>query len=619
MRKIIFITIAVIQFISYPELFAQLRVPTVTPCLKPFYHGVASGDPLTDRVILWTRVTPDTNQFNPIIVSWKIAADSNMLNPIGSGVLITDASSDYTVKVDATGLQPNKFYFYQFQANGYKSVVGRTKTAPANDVDSLRFAVVSCANYESGFFNVYKSLKERNDFDAVLCLGDYIYEYESGGYGPNPIANRQWMPSNEIISLMDYRARYSTYHLDDDLRNLHQQFPFVIVWDDHEFADNAWMNGATNHQPNEGSWAVRKENAKQAFFEWIPIRVTGTSDPYQVFRDLRYGDLVEFIVLDTRIHGRDIQDGTTGDIVNDPNRQMLGADQFTWLGNRLDLSTTRWKVLAQEVMMAPLTAAGYAVNEDQWDGYPAERERVFNHILANNIQNIVVLTGDIHTSWANDLPTSYYDSSTGDGSVGVEFVSPSVTAPAEYVPTGGTTTIMSMNGHIKYAELYQHGYIILDINKNRTQADYYYVNTIDYSSSGFSYGASFYEDVYSRHLTEANAAAVPRNSVFKYQTATCPVNTTTGIENNDGNPIFLGVYPNPATAPLFVHYFIAGKGDVTLKLYDMNGKLVQILDEGNKEKGVYQSLFNVESLPSQIYILEINSMGNSIRTKFVKK
>src|SRR6218665_1291264 len=192
---------------------AQHTSKSVKTCLKPFYHGVASGDPLSDRVILWTRITPENGATTPQIVEWYIAEDTNFTMNVQSGVLVTDASKDFTVKVDPTGLQPNTTYYYQFRSDTLKSVIGRTRTTPVGDCDSLRFAIFSCANFEAGYFNVFAALKERNDFDALIGLGDYIYEYESGGYAPNSTVNRQWLPANEIISLMDYRARYSTYRL----------------------------------------------------------------------------------------------------------------------------------------------------------------------------------------------------------------------------------------------------------------------------------------------------------------------------------------------------------------------------------------------------------------------
>jgi alkaline phosphatase D len=251
-------------FLFAKDLYQQNHKITLQPCLKPFYHGVASGDPMSDRVIIWTRVTPDTNQINQsIIVDWKIATDTGMVNVINQGTLLTDSTKDFTVKVDANGLNPNTFYFYEFKANGKYSPRGRTKTTPIGSVDSLRFALTSCANFEAGLFNSYASLLARADFDAVLALGDYIYEYNTGGYSPNATVNRQWSPSNEILSIADYRMRYSSYRLDLDLQRLHQQFPFVIVYDDHEFANDAYLNGAQNHQAGEGPWSDRKQNAKK--------------------------------------------------------------------------------------------------------------------------------------------------------------------------------------------------------------------------------------------------------------------------------------------------------------------------------------------------------------------
>lgn len=332
MKSFLIVIFTLVNLIS----FSQEHVSRLNNCMAPFYHGVASGDPLHDRVIIWTRVTPDSNFTGNISVNWRVATDTSMINIISNGIVMTDISKDYTVKVDATGLAENTWYYYEFSALGYNSIRGRTRTATQSNVDSLRFAVVSCANYEAGFFNVYKVIKERNDIDAVLALGDYIYEYESGGYSPNPNAGREWFPQTEITTLTDYRTRYSTYYLDEDLMRLHQQYPFIVIWDDHESANDSWKDGAENHTDvSEGMWSNRKSFAKQAFFEWLPIRVTGTTDPYQIYRDISFGNLVEFVMLDTRLHGRDAQDGTTSSTVTDVNRQMLGADQFSWLSNRL--------------------------------------------------------------------------------------------------------------------------------------------------------------------------------------------------------------------------------------------------------------------------------------------
>jgi len=406
---------------------------------------------------------------------------------------------------------------------------------------------------------------------------------------------------------LDYRARYSTYRLDDDLRDLHQQFPFVVVWDDHETANDSWMNGAENHQANEGSFAVRKQAAKQAFFEWLPIRVTGVSDNYQIFREIKYGDLVDLIMLDTRLHGRDEQAGTSGATVTAQGRQLLGTDQFTWLGNRLSNSTSRWKLLGQQVMMAPLTLFGSALNGDQWDGYPAERQRVYNHILTNNITDVVVLTGDIHSSWANDLPGNSYNGSTGGGSVGVEFVAPSVTSPGIDVP-GGATALMASNSHIKYADLSRHGYVMLDVNKQRVQADWYYVNTVDNSSSDFTYGTSFKSDHLTRHLVAANSASIPRNGIQGFQTENCPYYAPNTASMNEQDPIvFLGVYPNPAVDVLFINVSIPVAGDVSFSLVDLEGKVLQLSSEVVPQSGSFQFSLDLSKVATGNYFLRLET------------
>ncbi len=619
MKKIIYpLLLSLILSISAKAQFNH-RINTQS-CLKPFYHGVASGDPQSDRVIIWTRVTPDTNQVNqPIVVNWKVATDTSMTNVVQSGAAVTDSSFDYTVKIDVTGLTPNKFYFYEFQVGNKYSPRGRTKTNPLNNCDSLRFAIVSCANFEAGWFNVYASLLQRADFDAVLSLGDYIYEYNTGGYSPNANVNRQWSPANEIVSLGDYRMRYSSYKLDVDLQRLHQQFPFICVYDDHEFTNDAWMNGAQNHQPNEGLWSARKAMAQKAFFEWLPVRVTGTTNPNQIYRSIKYGNLVELMMLDTRVEGRDVQAGTTGATVNSPSRQLLGTTQFSWLSNKLSTSTSKWKVLGQQVMMAPLKVFGVAVNGDQWDGYPAERDRVYNHILNNNISNMVVVTGDIHTAWANDLPLSTYNSNTGAGSAGVEFVCSSVTSPGSSLPIGGAA-IQAANSHIKYVDLTEHGYIIMDVNQNRTQADWFNVNTIDTKSPAFSYAKSFYVNNLQRFLNPINAAAVPRPSVYFTKAPLCPrtLSPTQVDELTDNSPTVLSIFPNPTNkiVTLQIQHYISGK--LTFNVFSMNGVLVHTQSSENNESGVSKHMLDVSNLTSGVYNLQIVNGSYSKNIKFVK-
>ena len=292
------------NLISISRESAQTIQDYFDPTLKPFYHGVASGDPLNDRVILWTRVTPDSDA--PVEVAYHVSSTPDMMSTVASGTVTTDIDKDYTVKVDVSGLKPGQTYYYYFSALGANSILGRTRTAPEGDINQLRFAVVSCSNYQDGYFNAYERIAERNDIDAVIHLGDYIYEYETGGFGHSDEVNRGHLPTHEIISLMDYRIRYSYYKLDAQLRKAHQQVPFITIWDDHEFANNAWMGGAENHQGNEGDWNVRKANAYKAYFEWMPVR-TEESVPTKIYRKIRYGNLVDLILLDTRMEGREKQ------------------------------------------------------------------------------------------------------------------------------------------------------------------------------------------------------------------------------------------------------------------------------------------------------------------------
>jgi len=591
---------------------------SLTPCLKPFYHGIASGDPQHDRVIIWTRVTPDTNQINQsIVVNWKVASDTGMTNVVKSGSLLTDSSADFTVKVDVIGLNANTFYFYEFQTAGYYSPRGRTKTNPISNADSLRFALVSCANFEAGWFNVYASLLQREDFDAVISLGDYIYEYNTGGYSPNANVNRQWSPVNEIVSLSDYRMRYSSYKLDVDLQRLHQQFPFICIYDDHEFANDAWMNGAQNHQPAEGLWSARKEMAQKAFFEWLPVRVTGTTNPYQIYRDIKYGNLVDFMMLDTRVEGRDLQAGTTGATVNATTRQLLGTSQYSWLTNKLSNTTSQWKVLGQQIMMAPLKVFGVAVNGDQWDGYPAERDRVYNHVITNNISNMVVITGDIHTSWANDLPTATYNSSNGAGSAGVEFVAASVTSPGITLPLGAAA-IQAANSHIKYVDLSNHGYIIMDVNQQRTQADWFNVATIDNQSTSFSYAKSHYVDNLTRFLKTSNSAAVPRNSVYYTKAPLCPRSITTGLFNNSNRLVVLSAYPNPASNILAIQLYQSANQQLLIEVMDVSGKQIKMQEYKNASEGLEKYYINTDDLSTGLYFLKISAGEETQTIKFVK-
>jgi len=586
--------------------------------LKPFYHGVASGDPLTNSVIIWTRVTPDTGSTAPILVNWQVATDTGMTNIVKSGFKITNASVDYTVKVDVAGLQPNTYYFYDFKVLDKYSVRGRTKTAPVGNADSLRFAVANCADFEAGYFNTYKIITQRNDVDAVILPGDYIYEYGTGEYPETDNPVRPFEPLTEIIALSDYRMRYSQYRLDSDLMRLHQQYPWIIVWDDHEFADNAWRNGALNHDNiAEGSWGARKAAAMQALLEWLPIRLPDpVNDPTRIFRTFRYGNLCNLYCLDTRIYGRDQQDGTSNE---DPSRTMLGNYQLNWFKNQLLNNTSEWNILVQQVMLAPLEMLGIAVNEDQWDGYPAERDKLFNFFQTNNIKNIAVITGDIHTSWANDLPTQNYNLQSGDGSVGVEFVVPSVTSPSEL--TIGASLIMASNPHIKYVDLTEKGFVIVDINKQRTQADWYYTYIIKSPSDQYYYGTSWYVKKNESFLRQGVSATLPRPSlVNSIQAPLQPrVENSAYISDAPKSVTILSAYPNPFSDNLQIQYYLEKfTKNIKITLTDVEGKVVYNDVIKEQQAGLYIKRISPATIQSGIYILQIETETSSSIYKLVK-
>ncbi|WP_035233266.1 alkaline phosphatase D family protein [Alcanivorax nanhaiticus] len=468
-----------------------------TPKVR-FDHGVASGDPLSDRVMLWTRVTPEADGDVPVTLT--VATDQAMLQPVAVYMSTATEDGDYCVKIDADGLQPDHWYYYQFSVGGERSPVGRTRTFPASGsfIDRARFAVVSCANYPYGFFSVYRAVAEHADLDFVLHLGDYLYEYGPGEYGDFP--ERDPLPPQEMVTLADYRQRHAQYKTDDDLQALHQQFPMIAVWDDHESTDNSYRDGAENHQPlTEGDWEARKAVSQQAYFEWLPIRPREPGNYSVIYRQFQYGDLIDLTMLDTRLEGRDEQLTVPLDPArNSEDRHLISADQMDFLLDSLSQSNAQWRFIGQQVMFGQLNIAELpsltedqaqlrsnlsAINMDQWDGYAADRLKILNHIDDNNIDNVVVLTGDIHTSWASEIyrnPSSLLGD-LFDKPLAAEFVTPAVTSPG--FPDGAAELagilIPVVNPHIRYVEAKSRGFILVDVTRARAQAEFYYAQSIE--------------------------------------------------------------------------------------------------------------------------------------------
>lgn len=512
-----------------------------------FSHGIASGDPLSDRVIIWTRALPDdTDKNESLSVSFEVATDENFSDVIRDGSSQVSSDTDFTLKVDVIGLEANTHYFYRFKSNGKTSEIGRTKTLPADsaNITSVKLAFFSCSNYPAGYFNAYAEAALLGDIDAAVHLGDYIYEYAMGGYATeNAEAIGRELPENndlELVELVDYRRRYALYREDEGLRALHAQLPMIAVPDDHEVANDTFDGGAENHDVDtQGAFSVRKANALKAYFEWLPIRPATADDEETLFRSFKWGNLVNLMMLDTRLIGRDEQlsysdptfyngDGSFNALafsqaLSDASRTMLGASQLQWLQAELASSQATWQVLGQQVLMGKMnlplelllnlqpgadlsaqlgelvtlkvrqqsgdtlseaelarlaTVAPY--NLDAWDGYQYEREVIYGTVSALN-KNLVVLAGDTHNAWANNLKDFNGES------VGVEFAVASVTSPGleQYLaldePTaqgleGGLSVLID---DLQYSNLYDRGFAIIEFTPERTYVEWYFVDNIE--------------------------------------------------------------------------------------------------------------------------------------------
>jgi alkaline phosphatase D len=506
-----------------------------------YQHGVASGDPLAERVILWTRLSlPSPRAL--ATVAWTVARDAAFTQVVAQGLARTFAARDWTVKVDVEGLQPATTYYYRFECLGQLSPVGRTRTLPRGQAERLRMAVVSCSNHAYGLFNAYRRIAERADLDLVLHLGDYLYEYASGEYG----SLRACEPAHEIITLADYRQRHAQYKRDADLQALHRQHPMVAIWDDHEVANDAWKGGAENHtEGTEGAWADRRAAGLQAYYEWMPIRELHPRDRTQQQRVFRYGNLVDLVMLEQRHSGRDQPLAATtpvpglgnvffqtGEFAN-PNRSLLGQPQEAWLADTLRRSRAQWRFLGQGVMFAQLkgvaaanaAGGGAFLNPDQWDGYQPARDRVYN-VLKGDAQNapvgnVVVLTGDIHSSWAADLTpdpnnpnvaAGGYNPATGEGARAVEFVGTSVTSPGLNDPSNATANFLrSVNPHFKYIDLNRRGYMLVDATPQRVVCEWWYVDTVAAASNVQTFGTAFEVQAGSARL-QVSAQTTPRSN-----------------------------------------------------------------------------------------------------------
>lgn len=457
----------------------------------PFQLGVASGDPLPDGVVLWTRLAPQPlsgggmPQRN-VSVRWEIATDENMRHVVKVGTAIATPELAHSVHVDVRGLQSAREYFYQFKVGNEYSPIGRTKTAPAygDRVNYLNFAFCTCQKWEDGYYSAYRRMAEE-ELDLVFHLGDYIYEY---GISPTGGARNVALPTayqQETTTLEQYRLRYALYKTDPDLQKAHALFPFVVTWDDHE-VDNDYTDAISEENDPVKQFLRRRAAAYRAYYEHQPLRRFSlpSGANMRLYRRLSFGDLVKFSVLDTRQYrsNQPCSDGETPrcDAALDPAKTMTGWQQERWLLEGLERSQTRWNVIAQQVLMAELDhkiGAGKIFWNDSWDGYPLARQRILDRIVNRKVSNPVVITGDWHSTFVNDIKLNFNNPKSL--TVAAEFVAPSLTSNGDaqvYGPYYGP--MIPENPHIKFFDGDRRGYFRVNLNHKRWQTDLRIVTTV---------------------------------------------------------------------------------------------------------------------------------------------
>lgn len=469
--------------------------------MTTFQHGVASGDPTPRRVVVWTRIS-GIEDSEPVAVRWRVL-EAEGDRPAGHGQTVARADADWTVRIDVGGLQPNTSYLYDFDVDGERSPVGRTRTLPEGELAFTRFAQVSCAKLNAGHFNAYARLAERDDLAFILHLGDWIYEASQdppASQTPSKDIGRPFEPIHECRTLDDYRTRYAQYRRDPDVQAVSAAHPFIATLDDHEFADGAWRDGATEHKPErDGRWADRKVAALRAREEWIPLRRPDPSDPARVYRSVSLGSLAELFLLDTRTM-RD--EPVPPPAMFRKGRTALGAAQKAWLYGALDASTARWRVLGNPSVMARtwndalpdtvraalikvklIDTDGTGPDYDQWDGYPEERHELLDRIANLQERNVVVLSGDVHVALAAELAE---DPSLPP--VAVEFVNTSLSSQnlddkmgwprrTESLPI--EAALLAGMPHLKYLDMDSHGYSIVEIDPEQVRVEWWTVDALD--------------------------------------------------------------------------------------------------------------------------------------------
>ncbi|MFA6218397.1 MAG: alkaline phosphatase D family protein [Erythrobacter sp.] len=461
----------------------------------PFQLGIASGEPEPDGFVIWTRLAPDPFEIGygmpaaAVEVEWQVASDTNMRDIVASGTALARPELGHSVHVEVAGLEPNRPYWYRFAAGRERSAIGRSKTAPAfgQPIDRLRFGIAGCQNYEQGYFTAHRFLA-REEPDFVYCYGDYIYEGRGNrlrNSSDGPIESIRQHFGDEIYSLDDYRRRYAQYKMDVDLQAAHAAAPWLVTWDDHEI-DNNWAADIDQDDTPPGFFNLRRQMAMQAYYENMPLRASAlpVGPTMQLYRQARFGDLIDFNLLDTRQYRTDQPCGDRWadpcEEINARSAEMLGRQQEAWLGEKLRRSTSRWQVLAQQVMMMDLDrkpGEGDSQNKDSWAGYRAPRERVLQRIKDAGLTSAIVLTGDEHQNYAGRVHLD--GKRPASAPIANEIVSTSIASGGDGEDQRQSTLAIQEENPASLAwHNSKRGYVLCDVNRDQWLTEFKVIDRV---------------------------------------------------------------------------------------------------------------------------------------------
>ncbi len=583
-----------VLFLCSIEAFAQTFPENINldTAHFPFTYGVTSGDPTIDRVIIWTRI--ESNQLES--VTWQMSKDSLFSSIDQTGTFITDSQRDWTVKVDVENLEAQTNYYYRFiSQEGEFSDVGHAKTAPISDYDHSRLAIMSCSSIYSGFFNAYQRIAERKDLDLIIHVGDYIYDFVDADEQvrvpePFPI---------DPITLSEWRERHRYYLMDPNLRAARKAHPWIVLWDNHD------VDGQAGHE----------FAPIQAFMEYVPVRLPNPNDSTLIYRKIAYGSLMDIFVTDVLIY-------KSQDTLSDGTISMIGNAQYDWLTQNLASSTAKWKLLPMQNLMAGWSVQNVpsfvgigqngVLDPSNWDGYDGDRDRLLNYISANNIDNVVVLSGDSHVSIVADLTTdpqnnSVYNSQTGQGSVAVEFLPTSVTRGnfdemGFGWAIGIVTPIMEAeNPNHVFMNLVDHGYGLLDIKQDSCVAEFWYSEILNASNT---------ESFERGYIVKDGENHWRRNQT----TQATPPKTEGSVSIFEKENFAFKLYPNPAKKSFVIEN--DGNFKVTnVSLFSSDGKISRNL-KPNSENNTKQS-FSLTGIPKGTYQLRITTDKGAFSSKLV--